>query len=361
MTASECNFQQLVEGMSGALLVLDEGLRVRYLNPAAEMLFGRSLAQARGQQLVALMPGPDDLLARLRHTLESGHPCTLREQELVLQEGRLVTADLVLSTLDMPGTGTRLLVELQPQDRHLRLSRDELNRTREQTIRQLVRGLAHEIKNPLGGLRGAAQLLEQELDDPALREYTGVIIREADRLKELLNRMLGPNQPPRMAPLNIHALLDEIRRLLQAEAGDRLRVIPDYDPSLPELNGDRTLLMQALLNIARNAMLALEGQEGGEIRLRTRIERKFTIGARRHRLVMRIDIIDNGPGIPEALRETLFFPMVTGRADGTGLGLSIAQSLIAQHHGLIEFESEPGETRFTVFLPYDTPAEESEA
>ena len=361
METPDCNFQQLVEAMSSGMLVLDDGLRVRYLNPVGEMLFGRSLNQARGQQLMALITGPDALLKRLRDTLQTGHPCTLREQELLLHDGRTLTVDVAVSTLDSPRQGTRLLVELQPLDRHRRLTRDDLNRVREQTIRQLARGLAHEIKNPLGGLRGAAQLLERELDDPELREYTGVIIREADRLKALLNRMLGPTQPPRMAPINIHSVLDEIRRLLLAEAGDRLRVVADYDPSLPDIEADRELLMQALLNIARNAMLALAERDDGEIRLRTRIERQFTIAARRHRLVLRIDIEDNGPGIPEALRETLFLPMVTGRADGSGLGLSIAQSLIGQHHGLIAFDSEPGHTRFSVFLPYDLSAEETDS
>ena len=215
----------------------------------------------------------------------------------------------------------------------------------------MVRGLAHEIKNPLGGLRGAAQLLEREIDEASLKEYTQIIIGEADRLQNLLNRMLGPNDVPDIQSTNIHTVLERVRELVQAEAGESLQVQQDYDPSLPELQADPELLVQAVLNIVRNAAQALEGK--GDITLRTRVKRQFNIGVRKHRLVAVIDIIDNGPGIESDLQEKIFYPMITTRDEGTGLGLSIAQSLISRHQGLIECYSQPGNTVFTILLPLE--------
>ncbi len=215
----------------------------------------------------------------------------------------------------------------------------------------MVRGLAHEIKNPLGGLRGAAQLLQAELGSEELREYTQIIIQEADRLQELVNRMLGPNRRPSYAPINIHHVLERVRTLVLAETGERITIRRDYDPSIPELSGDSDQLIQAVLNIVRNAVRALG--DTGTVTLRTRIQRQLTIGHGRHRLAAQIDIIDNGPGIPPEIAETLFLPMVTAGTGGMGLGLSIAQSLINQHQGLIECNSRDGETTFTIFLPLE--------
>jgi two-component system nitrogen regulation sensor histidine kinase GlnL len=209
--------------------------------------------------------------------------------------------------------------------------------------------LAHEVKNPLGGLRGAAQLLERELPDEGLKEYTNIIIGEADRLRNLVNRMLGPNTLPQRSRLNIHEVIEHVRQLMQVEVPDTVRFNTDYDPSIPEVSADRDQLIQALLNIVRNAVQALENK--GSITLRTRTLRQFTIGHTRHKLVCQVDIIDDGPGIPEHTLETIFFPMVTTRAEGTGLGLSIAQSLIQQHDGIILCESQPGKTIFSVLLP----------
>ncbi|RMG27368.1 MAG: PAS domain-containing sensor histidine kinase, partial [Gammaproteobacteria bacterium] len=218
-------------------------------------------------------------------------------------------------------------------------------------LNELVRGLAHEIKNPLGGLRGAAQLLESELADPALREYTSVIIEEADRLRALVDRLLGPSGLPRRERLNLHEVLEHVRTLVLAEGHLGLRIERDYDPSIPELEADRDALVQAVLNIVRNAVEALAGE--GTIWLQTRTERQVTIGSVRHRLAASVRIIDNGPGVPEALRERLFVPLVTGRAQGTGLGLAIAQNLVGRHGGIIEFESRPGHTCFNLLLPLE--------
>ncbi len=224
----------------------------------------------------------------------------------------------------------------------------------------MIRGLAHEIKNPLGGLRGAAQLLARELPSEDLADYTNIIIEEADRLRNLVDNMLGPNTNPRMEPTNIHEVLERVRHLVEAEGLGNIRVLRDYDPSIPELIGDREQLIQATLNIVRNAMQALQQHgysvENPQITLRTRALRQFTIGSHRYRLVCRVDVIDNGPGIPESVREAIFLPMVSGRPEGTGLGLSISQSIINRHRGLIECVSEPGSTVFTLNIPLELAA-----
>ena len=241
-------------------------------------------------------------------------------------------------------------------DNQRRLSQEQLQHAQQIAARDLVRGLAHEIKNPLGGLRGAAQLLSKALPDPALKEYTQVIIEQADRLRNLVDRMLGSNKLPSLAMTNIHEVLERVASLIEAEAQGSITLVRDYDPSIPDLLIDREQLIQAVLNIVRNALQALSAQSDlrlGRISLRTRTLRQFTIGHTRHRLVVKMEIIDNGPGIPPELQETIFYPMVSGRPDGTGLGLAITQNIISQHQGLIECESHPGHTVFSIFLPLD--------
>jgi two-component system nitrogen regulation sensor histidine kinase GlnL len=245
-----------------------------------------------------------------------------------------------------------LLVELHQVDRQLRITREENLLTQHHATQALIKGLAHEIKNPLGGLRGAAQLLERELPDPALREYTRIIIEEADRLQALMNRMIGPNRMPSRARVNIHTVLEHVRGLILAENPMGPAVHRDYDPSIPEFTADQDRLIQAFLNIARNAAAA--AGRAGILGFRTRVLRQFTIGSRRHRLVLLAELSDDGPGIPEEIKDHIFFPMVSGHPGGTGLGLPIAQELINQHGGLIECESRPGETRFFVYLPLES-------
>jgi len=220
----------------------------------------------------------------------------------------------------------------------------------------MVRQLAHEIKNPLGGLRGAAQLLERELLDPALREYTRVIISEADRLTNLLDSMLGPGRPPSKQLINVHELLERVYHLLRSEAPQGVTVDRDYDPSLPPLTVDPNHIIQAMLNLGRNAIQALAGAavESPRLVLRTRAASNVSVGAHRHRLVASIQFEDNGPGVLNEIRETIFYPLVSGRADGTGLGLGIAQDLVSRHGGLIEFDSVPGRTVFLISLPMDS-------
>jgi two-component system nitrogen regulation sensor histidine kinase GlnL len=292
------------------------------------------------------------LLQAIEQGLQSGHPFTEHEVQITLPGKRELTVDCTITPLASTEQLSGLLVELQQLDRQLRISREGHQLAQQETMRLLVRGLAHEIKNPLGGLRGAAQLLERELSDPELKEYTNIIIGEADRLRNLVNRLLGPNALPQKEFINIHQVLEHVRQLVNVEKHGEITFISDYDPSIPEIYGDRDQLIQVILNIVSNAVQAMGTQ--GEIILRTRTQRQFTIGQTCHKLVCRVEIIDNGPGIPEDMMESIFYPMVTGRAEGTGLGLSIAQSLINQHGGLIQCESRPGRTRFTLLLPLDT-------
>jgi two-component system nitrogen regulation sensor histidine kinase GlnL len=220
----------------------------------------------------------------------------------------------------------------------------------------MVRQLAHEIKNPLGGLRGAAQLLERELLDPALREYTRIIISEADRLTNLLDSMLGPGRPPAKQLINVHELLERVYHLLRSEAPEGVTVDRDYDPSLPPLTVDPNHIIQAMLNLGRNAIQALSGGhiQSPRLILRTRAVSNVSVGTQRHRLVASIQFEDNGPGVLAEIRDTIFYPLVSGRADGSGLGLGIAQDLVSRHGGLIEFDSAPGRTIFVISLPMDT-------
>ena len=245
----------------------------------------------------------------------------------------------------------RLLLEFQQMDQQLRIEREERMLIQQQANAELLRNLAHEIRNPLGGLRGAAQLLEHELPQPALREYTQVIIKEADRLQSLMDRLLVPHRVPRYELTNIHEVLERVRSLLLAESPHGVTVRRDYDTSLPELVGDREKLIQAVLNIARNAVQAMQGR--GEIVFRTRAERQVTLARKRYRVAIRLQIIDNGPGIPPEIHDRIFYPLVSGREDGSGLGLTLAQTFITQHHGMIECESSPGNTCFTILLPVE--------
>lgn len=339
-------YQSIIENINTAVLMFDSGLRISYLNPAAEMLFAISARQARGLSVAELLPEATAFVAALRRALQNQHPFTERELQLHVAD----------NTIAVDGTVTplgpqKILVEFVQVDRHRRITREENLLAQYHANRAVLRGLAHEINNPLGGLRGAAQLLERELSDQALKEYTTVIIGEADRLRNLLSRMLGPNTLPQKQRTNIHQVLERVRSVVLAEIPKGVRIARDYDPSIPEFHADSEQLIQAVLNIVRNATQAVE--QTGHIILRTRIVRHFNIGQKYHKLVMRIDIIDDGPGIPVDLIENIFYPMVTGRPDGTGLGLSIAQSLINQHGGLIECASSPGNTLFTLLLPIE--------
>jgi two-component system nitrogen regulation sensor histidine kinase GlnL len=352
MTSQPNRLHQLIlENLHTSVLLFDEQMLILYVNHAAEMLFAMSARAMVGRQVEEIMQCESrETIDQLHNVLETGNPYTGREIGIRTPSQRL-TVDCTVVPLDDPDGPRALLVELQQIDRQIRITHEEQLISQQQAAQELVRGLAHEIKNPLGGIRGAAQLLELELNEDDLKEYTRVIMKEADRLRNLVNRLLGPNQLPKVEEINIHEVLERVRQLLRVEYGDNLNLHFDYDPSIPPIMGDADQLIQAILNIAANA--ARELGEDGELTLRTRVLRQFTIGSRRYKHVAEIDIEDNGPGIPPELRETLFLPMVSGSADGAGLGLSIAQSMVARHGGLIEFESEPGRTVFMVYLPVE--------
>ncbi|HYA36950.1 MAG TPA: nitrogen regulation protein NR(II) [Candidatus Methylomirabilis sp.] len=343
--------QRLFEYLTTSVLTFDADLRLTSINPAGEMLFEVSAKKIIGQRLSDLLPHSRRLVKALKDAMESSHPFTARGVQLKLPGEKTITVDCTVSPLTDSDLQAALLVELTQIDRLLRLARDENIHDRQTANRAVMRGLAHEIKNPLGGLRGAAQLLERELPDKSLREYTRIIIHEADRLRNLVDRMIGPHQPLKKRRVNIHEVLEHVRRLMLVEVPVGLSIACEYDPSLPDLDAEPEQLIQAVLNIVRNASEAMHNQ--GVIRLHTRAERQFTIGHKRHRLVLRADIEDNGPGIPEEIQEYIFYPMVTGKAGGTGLGLSIAQDIIAKHGGLIECHSRPGHTVFSIYLPLE--------
>ncbi len=344
---------QILDHQTTSLVVIDADLRVQYLNPAAEFLLAASADRTRGEPLGLIFRGADAFLSELAGALNRGQGYTRRQVKLVTTaQHQRITVDLTATPL-ADCDSRALLLELLPVDRMLRMNRETQQQRVQETTRELVRGLAHEIKNPLGGLRGAAQLLERAMEAPELKEYTKIIIEEADRLRALVDRMLGPNQAPKAQATNIHRLLERARQLVHAAQGDRVRFLRDYDPSIPELTCDPDQLLQAVLNIVQNAAEALEKTERATITLRTRALRQASIGQQRHRLVLRIDIFDNGPGVPSAIAEQLFFPMISGRAEGTGLGLSIAQTIVGRHGGIIECDSHPGDTRFTISLPLE--------
>lgn len=347
------NDGDILDNLSTAIVVLDNQLHITALNAACEVLLETSEARSLQRHLKTLLLQSDAWLPSLQQVAASNQPLVRRGIPLYLHTGQEVHVDLLATPVPTPNDSTHLIIELQAVDRLLKISREEGLIHAQETTRAVIRGLAHEIKNPLGGVRGAAQLLARELPSKELQEYTEIIIREADRLRDLVDRLLGPRQQPDLQPINIHEILEHVRNLISAEVGNQVSIVRDYDPSLPEIPGDRAQLIQAVLNIMRNAMQASESSRDCTITLRTRAQRQFTIGLKRHRVVYRVDIIDNGSGIPEELLHDVFIPMVTTRAEGTGLGLSIAQSVVNRHGGLLECSSEPGNTIFTMYLPME--------
>jgi two-component system nitrogen regulation sensor histidine kinase GlnL len=343
--------KRILDHLNSAILLFDQDLNLAYINTSGEVLLADSANQLLGMNARELFKTSDPaLLANLKLSLTMAEP--LLDRALTLNRiGQSVTITFSATPIVNDDGQPEVLVELLQVDNHLRISKEEQLLSQQNTARLLVRGLAHEIKNPLGGLRGAAQLLDLELIDPDLKEYTGIIIAESDRLQGLMDKMLGPNKLPNKKLLNIHEVLERVRQLVEAEASGNIQILCDYDPSIPDLKADKDQLIQAVLNIVRNAVQAVDGT--GMIKLNTRIKRNVTIGRKNHKLAVKIDITDNGPGIDAEMMNQIFYPMITGRPEGTGLGLSIAHSLISQHNGLIECKSEPGITTFSILLPLE--------
>lgn len=335
-----------------AVVVLDDGFVVRYANPAAEQLLETAARALVGQAFLRLFAEAAELEQTAREALHTRWNYAAQNVSF-LRPGRepLPLACFVTRT---ESPEAPLIVELRPIEQMLRIAREERLLSEQQVYRELIHNLAHEIRNPLGGLRGSAQLLERELPEPGLREYTQVIIKEADRLQVLLDRLLTPHRTPKIGPLNIHEVLERVRSVVQAEFGGRVELQRDYDPSVPELQGDMEQLIQALLNVARNAAQAICGvapESRGTILFRSRVLRQITIARQRYRLALELQIVDSGPGVPEDIRERIFHPLVSGRDGGSGIGLSLAQTYVQYHGGVIECESQPGNTVFSILLP----------
>jgi len=344
--------------LATAVVAVDAELAVCYMNPAAENLFEMSIKNVAGQPLKALFSDIAVLEAAIEYARANN--CSYTEHDLALEVdgGARLHLSCTVTPIELSagdGAGDEALLEFRHIEQQLRIAREERLLDQSQANRELIRNLAHEIKNPLGGIRGAAQLLDRELERPNLHEYTQVIMKEADRLQLLMDRLLTPHRLPLPGRLNLHEVLERVRSVILAEYPQGIAIRRDYDVSLPLLKGDREQLIQAVLNIVRNAAQAVMGSRaaGGEIKLRTRVVRQVTLARRRYRHALAVEIVDNGPGIAPELQERVFHPLVSGREGGTGLGLTLAQSFVNQHHGMISFESAPGNTTFTILLPVE--------
>ena len=351
-------FPTLLDQMPNAIVVFEaEGHHLVYVNPAAEAALDLSRKSLEGQSLHDLF-GDNNALNSMVDEVKLGHAAAQR-QEMVLHSlpGSIhqdsMPAHVVIAPLEDPSL---MMMEWFPIDQQLRSERDERVTQQVEANKQLMRNLAHEIKNPLGGIRGAAQLLEYELPEKGLREYTQVIIKESDRLQTLVDRLLAPHRKAHvMESFNVHETLERVRSLVLAEFPKGLRIIRNYDTSLPDILGDREQLIQAVLNIVHNAAQALSEEirlGAAQIELKTRIARSVTISKQRYKLAMDLHVIDNGPGIPEDISERIFFPLVSGREGGSGLGLTLAQTFVQQHQGFIACDSRPGRTDFHIQIPY---------
>jgi two-component system nitrogen regulation sensor histidine kinase GlnL len=332
-----------LELLATAVVALDKEFVVRYANPAAENLLATGAKTLLGLPFLQLFAERAELERSLAEALRSHWDYSA--QNVTYSRAGREPLPLACTMTRIDAHHFSLLAELRPIEEQLRHAREERLVFEQQANRELIRNLAHEIKNPLGGLRGSAQLLERELEKAELREYTQVIIKEADRLQRLLDRMLTPHRAPRIEPLGIHEVLERVRSLVRAEFG--IDIQRDYDPSLPQVIADREQLIQAVLNIARNAAQA----GAANITFRTRAVRQITILRHRHRLALELQVIDDGPGVPAEIQERIFNPLVSGREGGTGLGLSLAQTFVQYHQGVVEFESRPGRTIFRILLP----------
>ncbi len=338
-----------------AVLILDSDARISYANAAAENLLESSFKVLQGQRFADLFVNGVRLSAIFEQARE--HRFDEKHEDLVLERIARppLQVNMIVTVTDDPDNP--VLLELRENIQQMKLDREERLLDQTQANKELIRNLAHEIKNPLGGIRGAAQLLELELPGQGLkdlREYTQVIIKESDRLQTLVDRLLAPHRRPQIVgDVNIHEVFERVRSLIMAEFPNGLKIVRDYDLSLPEFRGDKEQLIQAVLNIAHNAAQALAPRiEKGDAELifRTRIARSITLAKVRYRLALDLHIIDNGPGIPPEMKDKIFYPLVSGKDGGSGLGLTLAQTFIQQHTGVIECESRPGCTDFRILI-----------
>ncbi len=343
-----------LEWLASMAALVDARGQVQYANPALENGLGISRRQLMRQDLGRWLDCPEvwhDALAQVRSNEFSSKrfDCLMRLRDL----RDAMQVQVIVGRTDHPEG--LLLVEVVEISQQARLEREEQWQHQVQANKELIRNLAHEIKNPLGGIRGAAQLLHAELPSLELQEYTQVIIAEADRLQTLVDRLLAPHRKPHVVgDVNIHEVCEHVRTLLLAEFPQGLVIEQDYDASLPEFRGDKEQLIQAVLNIAHNAAQALQqriAQGDAHIVLRTRVARQITVARQRYKLALVLHIVDNGPGVPAELKDRIFFPLISGREGGSGLGLTLAQTFVQHHQGTIECDSQPGQTDFRITIP----------
>ncbi len=348
--------EQILEQLTLAVVLVDRDIRVIFANQQAATIFGQTRKKLISQQLLRLPikhSFPEGLFEQLWSSQQSFSD---HEVEWFFIDGRHVISE-VNADLVMVDGAPACLLQIRDNDNLRRINSENAHKHHISASRHLIRGLAHEIKNPLGGIRGAAQLLSRSLDSDELREYTQMIIDQSDRLKELVDRLLGPNTPPKRSATNIHSILERVCNLVQIELTHHINIKKDYDPSLPEILVDSNQIEQALLNIVQNALYAASqdshrnAHELGAVTIKTRFEASKILHGNTFKKVIKISIIDNGPGISEQIKSTLFYPMITDKPDGNGLGLSISQRLIDQHKGVIEVDSWPGHTEFSIYLP----------
>jgi two-component system nitrogen regulation sensor histidine kinase GlnL len=349
--ASSDRYQSL-DLLATLVAVVGSDGAVMFANSALEDALGSSRRTIAGSEFSAFFTEPHVLQNALQSARVNEFAALRYDARLVRQASEPLPVHVVVAQTEQPG---EIVVEMLPREAQSRQDREERLNDQARANKELIRNLAHEIKNPLGGIRGAAQLLEMEIESRELKEYTKVIIHEADRLQTLVDRLLAPHRRPHVVgDVNIHEVCERVRSLILAEFPNGLAVVREYDTSIPEFRGDREQLIQAVLNIAHNACQALADRIGaGDAQLvfRTRVARQVTFGRQRYRLALELHVIDNGPGVPDSIRDRIFFPLVSGREGGSGLGLTLAQTFVGQHHGLIECESAPGRTDFKILIP----------
>jgi two-component system nitrogen regulation sensor histidine kinase GlnL len=343
---------QALDLLATLVAVVSAEGRVLFVNAALEDALGTSRRSITGALLQSSFTEPTLLQTALGGARDNEYAALRYDAWLKRSAQDPLPVHVVVAQTDRPD---EVVVELLPLEQQTRQEREERLLDQAQANKELIRNLAHEIKNPLGGIRGAAQLLQLELETRELREYTQVIIHEADRLQLLVDRLLAPHRSPHVVgDVNIHEVCERVRTLILAEFPKGLCVVRDYDISIPEFRGDREQLIQAVLNIAHNAAQALGARIASgdaQVTFRTRVGRQVTFGKQRYRLALELHVIDNGPGVPDSIKDRIFFPLVSGRDGGSGLGLTLAQTFVQQHHGLIECESQPGQTDFKLLIP----------
>jgi two-component system nitrogen regulation sensor histidine kinase GlnL len=346
------HYELMLNAMKTALVLVDEDLEISFVNDAALNLLETGESQVKERRFNDFFLNDSFNGKQILRALKNGEDFTETEIQMCFKDGRCLMVDINANVL-IANDKTQVLVEILTVDKQRKITQESQQYAQQLAARELIRGLAHEIKNPLGGIRGAAQLLEKELPSLEQKEFTQMIIDQSDRLRGLVDRLLGPNSLPQKRWCNLHEIIEKVYSVILADQGYDLLIDRDYDPSIPDIYADPDMLQQALLNIARNANQALQEAKIDKpmITFKTRIERQCVIKGRRQSLAAKISIIDNGPGIPVELKDTIFYPMVSNKQNGSGLGLSIAQTLTDHHNGKIDLESFPGYTDFSLYIP----------